>query len=238
MPVPILLLKDLRFRWPRATRDVLAFEELRIEAGERVLVRGDSGCGKTTLLSLAAGVLLPAAGQVSLLGQDWQALSASRRDRRRADHIGYIFQQFNLLPYLSALDNVLLPCRFSHLRAAREGVGHAALRERAQSLLTALQLDASLWYRAAEQLSVGEQQRVAAARAIIGRPELVIADEPTSALDETRRDAFMELLRQVCAQAGSALMLVSHDARLAVHFDRTIDLPLLNRALHGPGVPA
>lgn len=238
MTSPVLLLKDLRFRWPRATQDVLAMEELRIEAGERILVRGDSGCGKTTLLSLAAGVLLPGAGQVSLLGQDWQGLSAGRRDRRRADHIGYIFQQFNLLPYLSALDNVLLPCRFSRMRAARDGANHAALRDKAQSLLTALHLDASLWHRAAAELSVGEQQRVAAARAIIGRPELVIADEPTSALDETRRDAFMELLMRMCAQAGSALMFVSHDARLAVHFDRTIDLPLLNRAPQRSGVLA
>ncbi|MFT3817818.1 MAG: ATP-binding cassette domain-containing protein [Rubrivivax sp.] len=227
---PALALDGVRFRWPRAGADVLAIDALQLQRGERVLLRGDSGCGKSTLLSLAAGVLLPQAGRVRLLGQDWRALSAGRRDRFRADHIGYIFQQFNLLPYLSVLDNVLLPCRFSRARAARAGGEGGRARAEALSLLAELELDPWLWHRPAGELSVGQQQRVAAARALIGRPELVIADEPTSALDESRRDAFMALLIRVCGEAGSALLFVSHDARLAPHFERVIDLPAINRA--------
>ncbi len=226
----VLSLEGVCFRWPRASNDVIVLDALHVGADERVLVRGDSGCGKSTLLSLAAGVLVPQSGEVRLLGEDWRRRSPGQRDRRRADHIGYIFQQFNLLPYLNVLDNVLLPCRFSRVRAQRSGVTMDQTRECARALLTSLQLDAALWRRPAGELSVGQQQRVAAARAMIGRPELVIADEPTSALDETRRDAFMGLLVQVCAEAGSALLFVSHDARLAVHFSRVIDLQAINRA--------
>lgn len=227
---PALALEGVRFRWPRADADTLDIEHLQLQRSERVLLRGDSGCGKSTLLSLAAGVMVPQAGRVCLLGQDWRLLSAGRRDRVRADHIGYIFQQFNLLPYLSVLDNVILPCRFSRTRAERAGGQSDRWRSDAQGLLTALQLDPSLWRKPADELSVGQQQRVAAARALIGRPEVVIADEPTSALDEARRDAFMALLVRVCGDAGSALLFVSHDARLAAHFDRVIDLPAINRA--------
>lgn len=224
---PVLALRGVRYRWPGAQRDVIAIDELLVAPGERLLLRGGSGRGKSTLLSLAAGVLLAQSGAVALLGQDWRALRAGRRDRQRADHIGYVFQQFNLVPYLSVLDNVLLPCRFSALRAQRAGAQPAEVAAR---LLEALQLDAALWRQPAGQLSVGQQQRVAAARALLGRPEVVIADEPTSALDEDRRDAFMQLLLRECEAAGSALLFVSHDARLAAHFPRVIDLPALNRA--------
>ena len=145
-------------------------------------------------------------------------------DRHRADHLGYIFQQFNLLPYLSVIDNVRLPCRFSARRRQRAGSGAA------ERLLERMGMDASLWHRAAGELSVGQQQRVAAARALIGAPEVVLADEPTSALDEDLRDAFMTLLLERCAEAGSALVFVSHDARLATRFARRVDLPALNAA--------
>jgi putative ABC transport system ATP-binding protein len=227
----VLMMDHVRFRWPRSADDIIAIDRLEVSAGERILLRGDSGCGKSTLLSLAAGVLVPLGGEIRLLGEDWRCLSPGLRDRRRADHIGYIFQQFNLLPYLNVLDNVLLPCRFSRVRAERSGETMDQTRETAGALLTSLQLDAALWRRPAGELSVGQQQRVAAARAMIGRPELVIADEPTSALDETRRDAFMDLLARVCADVGSALLFVSHDARLAVHFSRVIDLQAVNRAV-------
>jgi putative ABC transport system ATP-binding protein len=148
-------------------------------------------------------------------------LSAREREQRRADHVGYVFQQFNLLPYLSVLDNVMLPCRLSARRAQRSGPP----KEAAQHLLAALDLAAPLWSQAASELSVGQQQRVAAARALIGQPELVIADEPTSALDERRRDAFMHLLIEQCQQAGSALLFVTHDERLQAYFDQTLQLP-------------
>ncbi len=219
-----LQVQDLRYRWPGAAADVLHIDALSIAAGERVFLRGPSGCGKSTLLSLMAGVLLADAGTVALLGEPWARLSSARRDRRRADHLGYIFQQFNLLPYLSVLDNVRLPCRFSKRRAERTRAGDA------ERLLARSGLAEALWSRPASALSVGQQQRVAAARALIGQPDLVVADEPTSALDEDLRESFMALLLDSCAAAGSALVFVSHDSRLAAHFDRQLDLPTLNHA--------
>ncbi len=219
-----LQVQDLRYRWPGAAADVLQIDALSIAAGERVFLRGPSGCGKSTLLSLMAGVLRADAGTVALLGEPWERLSSARRDRRRADHLGYIFQQFNLLPYLSVLDNVRLPCRFSKRRAERTREGDA------ERLLERSGLAEALWSRPASALSVGQQQRVAAARALIGQPDLVVADEPTSALDEDLRESFMALLLDSCAEAGSALVFVSHDSRLAAHFDRQLDLPRLNRA--------
>jgi len=221
-PAPALQIRDLRFRWPGQTHDCLHIEALTLHAGQGLLVRGDSGCGKSTLLSLAAGVLLASSGQISMLGQDWRALGASRREQRRADHVGYLFQQFNLLPYLSLIDNVTLPCRLSALRSRRCG---GQVRQQAEQLLEALGLGPDLWRRPAAQLSVGQQQRVAAARALVGQPELVIADEPTSALDERRRDEFMQLLLHQCERAGSALLFVTHDHRLSGHFDQVLEMP-------------
>lgn len=225
---PTLMLDSVRFRHPGAPGDTLDLPRLELRAGARLLIRGPSGCGKSTLLSLAAGVLLADEGSVELLGRDWRSMSASARDARRVDHVGYIFQQFNLLPYLSVRDNVLLPCRFSALRRARAIERHGRAENAARSLLQALGLGEELQQRAASDLSVGQQQRVAAARALIGQPEIVIADEPTSALDEARRDEFMRLLIAQCEQAGSALLFVSHDSRLATHFQEVVDLERLN----------
>jgi putative ABC transport system ATP-binding protein len=222
----VIELHDLRFAWPRARRDTLAIERLHIAAGETVFVHGPSGCGKSTLLGLLAGVLVPTTGEVRLLGQSWSALGGAARDRLRADHVGYLFQQFNLLPYLSVLDNVRLPCRFSARRAQRAGDPTA----RAHELLAQVGLAEDHWGHRADELSVGQQQRVAAARALIGTPELVIADEPTSALDAALRESFMALLLAQCRAAGSTLVFVSHDERLAAPFDRRLALPELNHA--------
>lgn len=220
----MIAIRDLRFRWPRADRDTVAIDALDIAAGESVFLHGPSGCGKSTLLGLLAGVLLPGAGTVAVQGQDWAALPAARRDAARADHVGYIFQQFNLLGYLSVLDNVRLPCRFSKARAARTPAGAA------EALLERVALPREAWPRPASALSVGQQQRVAAARALIGGPELVIADEPTSALDADLRDGFMDLLLGETRARGATLVFVSHDERLAARFDRRLSLPELNRA--------
>ena len=220
----MITIRGLRYRWPRAAADVVAIDKLDIAGGESVFLHGPSGCGKSTLLGLLAGVLLPQAGSVSVLGADWAALSGARRDAARADHVGYIFQQFNLLPYLSVLDNVRLPGRFSRLRAQRTPAGAA------ETLLDRVELTRALWPRPAAELSVGQQQRVAAARALIGRPELVIADEPTSALDAALRDAFMDLLLGATKDNGSTLVFVSHDDRLAGRFARRLSLPSINRA--------
>ena len=222
----MLQIRDLRFAWPGAA-DCIAIDALDLAAGRTVFLHGPSGCGKSTLLGLMAGVLQARSGSVSLLGQDWAGLRPGRRDARRADHVGVIFQQFNLLPYLTVLDNVLLPARFSRLRAARCAGGPPTA---AQSLLQRMGLPAALWRRRADALSVGQQQRVAAARALLGGPELVIADEPSSALDAALRDDFMALLMGECSASGSTLVFVSHDERLAGRFDQRLSLPTLNCA--------
>jgi putative ABC transport system ATP-binding protein len=226
----VIELDALRYRWPGAAHDCLAIDALRVDAGRTLFLHGPSGGGKSTLLGLLAGVLLPREGKVSLLGTPWASLSGARRDAFRADHVGYIFQQFNLLPYLSVLDNVLLPCRFSGLRRQRAMAAAGSPLAAAAALLQRVGLNQGLWARAASQLSVGQQQRVAAARALIGQPELVIADEPTSALDSALRDSFMALLLQQCRDAGSTLVFVSHDERLAELFDCSVSLPQINQA--------
>lgn len=226
--------QDLRFAWPAAWHDgqpadCVAIDRLSIAAGRTVFLHGPSGGGKSTLLGLLAGVLLPRTGSVSLLGTRWSDLSGARRDAFRADHLGYIFQQFNLLPYLSVLDNVLLPCRFSALRRERATQDGGSPGAAARDLLQRVGLADGLWKRPAAQLSVGQQQRVAAARALIGRPEVVIADEPTSALDAALRDSFMDLLLDACRASGGTLVFVSHDERLAARFDERLSLSAINR---------
>ncbi|MCC6593560.1 MAG: ABC transporter ATP-binding protein [Xanthomonadales bacterium] len=225
--VELLSLTGLRFGW-RSDQTLLDIDALALASGERLFLRGPSGCGKSTLLGLIGGVLQPRSGSIHLLGQALEALRPAARDRLRADHIGFVFQQFNLLPYLDARDNVLLPLGFSRRRAAAVG---SDPRARADELLRRLNLDAdALAGQAAAELSFGQQQRVAVARALIGAPELIVADEPTSALDADNRKAFLDLLAKECARSGTALLFVSHDASLADGFDRVLDLPALNRA--------
>ena len=186
-------------------------------AGRTLFLHGPSGGGKSTLLGLLAGVLLPRSGSVSLLGQRWSDLSGARRDAFRADHVGYIFQQFNLLPYLSVLDNVLLPCRFSALRHERATLDAGTPAASAHQLLQRVGLAPALWAR-------------------IVAPEVLIADEPTSALDADMREGFMALLLEACRAAGSTLVFVSHDERLAARFDERLSLATVNRAT--PADPA
>ena len=223
-------IEQLRFAWPGSSADCVAIDHLQIAAGRTLFLHGPSGGGKSTLLGLLAGVLLARQGRVSLLGRDWAALPGPKRDAWRADHVGYIFQQFNLLPYLSVLDNVLLPCRFSALRQQRALAVAGSAAAAAGKLLAHVGLPQALWKRPAAELSVGQQQRVAAARALIGRPEVVIADEPTSALDAALREGFMDLLLGECRAAGSTLVFVSHDERLAARFDQQLSLAEVNRA--------
>ncbi|GAP34890.1 ATP-binding cassette domain-containing protein [Piscinibacter sakaiensis] len=235
---PALAITGLRHAWPGQRDDLLVIDALVLAAGEHLFLHGPSGSGKSTLLGLMAGVLLPRTGQVAVLGQDWAAMRAARRDAHRAAHVGVLFQQFNLLPWLDVLGNVLLPCRLSAQRRQRAAARHGRAEAGAEALLQRMQLPAASWRRPAGQLSVGQQQRVAAARALIGMPALVIADEPTSALDAALRDEFMQLLREECAAGGSSLVFVSHDERLAAQFSRRLSLAEINRARPAAAVPA
>ncbi|MBA1275588.1 ABC transporter ATP-binding protein [Stutzerimonas azotifigens] len=229
MTQPLIELHDLGFAWP-GQAELLDIPHFQLHAGESLFLKGPSGSGKTTLLGLLGGVQVPGRGSVRLLGRELEKLSASARDRFRVDHTGYIFQQFNLLPFLSVRENATLPCRFSRQRSQRAIARHGSVDKAAAELLAHLGLPQGLLDRRAEALSIGQQQRVAAARALIGQPELVIADEPTSALDADTREAFLQLLFAECRAAGSSLLFVSHDQSLAPLFDRNLSLLELNRA--------
>ncbi len=222
-------IQALRFSWPDATQLQLDIPAWQVTQGQRVFLHGPSGSGKSTLLALLGGVNVAQAGRCSVLGQDLSRLNSATRDGWRADHVGFIFQQFNLIPYLSVLANVTLPCRLSARRRIRGG---GDVITTAQQLLQRVGLSETLWHKPAMLLSIGQQQRVAAARALIGQPELVIADEPTSALDAARQQDFLSLLAEVCSEAGATLVYVSHDARLAAEFDTVIALNDINKAAH------
>lgn len=224
-----IALTDVEFGWPDQPA-LLSIDQFRLLPGERLFLYGASGSGKTTLLNLLAGVLVPEKGNIELLGRPFSQCSSQQRDQIRADHLGFIFQVFNLLPYLSLLDNVLLPCRFSDRRAQRACQRFGSEEAAARYLLTTLGLtDPALFKRPVIELSVGQQQRVAAARALIGEPELIIADEPTSALDSDMREIFIELLNSQVAQSGGTLLFVSHDMSLAAGFSRSLSLAELSQ---------
>lgn len=227
---PAVEIAQLRFAWHDGLDPVLAIAQLRIERGERVFIEGPSGSGKSTLLSLIAGVVIPQQGTIQVNGVHLNALNGANRDRFRADHIGFIYQMFNLIPYLSVIENVTLPCRFSIQRKER-AVSHASDEtDTALKLLTQLGMDGAVVDKPVTQLSVGQQQRVAAARALIGEPELIIADEPTSSLDADRRENFIQLLFNECRQRSTTLIFVSHDKAFEGLFHRTIRMADINIA--------
>lgn len=215
-----LHLSQVSFRWD-ATQPPIRYPDIALAPGEHLFLRGPSGSGKSTLLSLLGGLIVADTGTVSLLGTELAGLGGGQRDRFRADHLGVIFQQFNLVPYLSTLDNVMLPCRLSRKRRSR---ALPTPKQEAESLLTALGIPQNHWHRRVTGLSVGQQQRVAAARALIGGPELILADEPTSALDSDNRDRFIQLLLDLAAEKRSSVVFVSHDQSLASRFDQQLAL--------------
>jgi len=230
----VIDIENLQFRWREDGPAVLAIEALQVAAGEGLFIKGPSGSGKSTLLSLLSGVATADAGSVRVMEQPLETLGSVQRDHFRADHIGYVFQMFNLIPYLSVLENVMLPCRFSTRRRARALQRGGGLEGEARRLLGHLDMDhADLHRRTVTTLSVGQQQRVAAARALMGGPELLIADEPTSSLDADRRESFIRLLFDECREAGATLLFVSHDSSLEPLFDRSVDLAAINRAGSG-----
>ncbi|MDR2442773.1 MAG: ATP-binding cassette domain-containing protein [Deltaproteobacteria bacterium] len=200
----------------------LSLGSFHISAGEKIFLYGPSGCGKSTLLALIAGILSPEKGAIEVDGKFMTGLGGPARDRLRGEKIGLIFQQFNLVPYLGVIDNILLPCRLNPLRRARAEASDGSIQKAADRLLDRLGLDKSLLGRPVTELSVGQQQRVAAARALMGRPPLLLADEPTSALDSDLRADFLDLLSRECTLSGSSLLFVSHDRSLAEDFDRRV----------------
>jgi putative ABC transport system ATP-binding protein len=217
----VVAIQDLRFHYGNANTPLLEIPQWCVQSGERIFLHGPSGVGKSTLLNLLAGILLPTNGSIEILGQSLSALSARQRDKWRARHIGVVFQQFNLIPYLSTVENVRLAAHFAH-------TSHAP--ERARDVLHALGIAETLHHQSASQLSIGQQQRVAIARALINHPALLIVDEPTSALDTHNRDAFMTLLLEQVERSNAALVFVSHELSLAGSFSRVEALSNINQA--------
>jgi putative ABC transport system ATP-binding protein len=218
MSAALVDLQGLEFSWG-AKETLIHLPCWQVQAGEQLLISGPSGCGKSTLLALIAGIMVAPKGSVKLLGVDLASLTAAHRDRFRADHIGIVFQQFNLIPYLSALDNMVLACRLSSRRSQSFSTVNS-MRDAARKLANDLDLDAKAIARPVTQLSIGQQQRVAAVRALLGEPELLLADEPSSALDAKRESQLIDLLTRQCRRQGTALILVSHHQALEKHVDR------------------
>ena len=213
-------LDSLRFYWSRVADFKIYIPKLEIGRGEKVLLLGESGSGKTTLLSLICGFLTPISGDILLNEQKLNDLNANKKDQFRSDNIGIIFQQFNLLPYANVIDNITLPLYFSKKRDSRV-TNH---RETTLNLCRSLQLSASTIAMQANKLSVGQQQRVAVARALIGNPSLIIADEPTSSLDSSTQKKFLDLMFRQIEEHKSTLLMVSHDSSISNYFDRTINI--------------
>ncbi|MFI4917515.1 MAG: ABC transporter ATP-binding protein [Phycisphaerales bacterium JB060] len=218
---PALRIEDLSFRYDRRALDappVVRVDHFELGEGEMALLRGRSGSGKTTLLGLIAGLLEPSLGRVEIAGQNLHALQGAARDRFRGRHLGVVFQTFNLLHGFSARENVLAGMMFSDIPRGEHDARAAWLLEG----LGIERLDAR-----PEHLSVGQQQRVAVARAVAAKPTLVLADEPTASLDPENADTAIELIKDACAEAGAALLCVSHDPAAAAHFERVEDLAAL-----------
>jgi len=208
---------------PSAVHRVVEVAAFTLEAGEQRALRGESGSGKTTFLHLIAGILAPDSGSILLAGREITKLSEAGRDRHRAESIGYIFQTFNLLQGHTALENVELGMAF----------GRGVDRAKAVALLQRVGLGDKLGHYP-RQLSTGQQQRVAVARALANRPELVLADEPTGNLDRRNAREALQLIREVCRESGAALLLVSHDERVLAQFEQMQDFMTINRALAAP----
>lgn len=222
---PVITVTELQFAYPGSIEPVLDIPFWQVNRGSQVFLKGSSGSGKSTLLNFVAGVLSAPPGVMRVLDQDLAAFSSHQRDRFRSRHIGMVFQQFNLIPYLSVLDNIKLASHFA-------GLTQSETANRAQQLFEALKLSPALLTQRAAKLSVGQQQRVAIARSLINSPEILLADEPTSALDSELRDRFIELLLDICRGQQTTLVFVSHDLQLAHHFSQVIPLESINQAQH------
>jgi putative ABC transport system ATP-binding protein len=215
-------IKNLEFSYQSSPSPVIKINDLEIKEGDRVFLFGPSGYGKSTLLNLMSGVLDCKHGDLNVLGQNLSKLAQSKKDLLRGSEIGYIFQIFNLIPYLNLKENIILPCMINKSRA--HGIDY---EKQADELIATLGLSDHI-HKPVTDLSIGQQQRVAAARALIGNPRLIIADEPTSSLDEKNTEEFMNLLIKEWERRKFTLVFVSHDERLKKYFNTTISLPSVN----------
>ena len=219
-----LELQNVRFCYHSSQDDLtINIEHWSVEKGERVFIHGPSGCGKSTLLNLLSGILPVSNGSLSVLGKNLEKMSNRERDRFRANHIGYVFQQFNLIPYLDAINNIRLARYFCDKNKYQDP------GEEIEELLQSLNVARSDWRKPSSRLSVGQQQRIAIARAFINTPKLLIADEPTSSLDSNNRDDFMSALQSLVTKHQATLIFVSHDTTLSKNFDRKESLDNLNK---------
>ena len=204
---------NLQFSYTKESPPIIDIKSWQVSQGEHVFLSGPSGSGKSTLLNLLCGTLTPTQGDIALLAQPFSALSNRQRDKFRARNIGVVFQQFNLIPYLSVAQNINAAVYF-----ASTNVSKTASDAKLRHLLDKLQLPSHVLHAKADALSIGQQQRVAIARALINDPQLLIVDEPTSALDTDARDSFMSLLKDVAGE--STMIFVSHDKAMESYFDR------------------
>ncbi|MES3038898.1 MAG: ABC transporter ATP-binding protein [Bdellovibrionota bacterium] len=228
LAVNIVELQQIQFIYSSSSNPVLDIDSLILKKGEKVFLYGPSGCGKTTLLEILSGVLVPQSGKVSILQKDLAQSTAADRDQFRGAHIGYIFQSLNLIPYLNVQENITLPLYLSKQRRSKVAASNEA--SELQNICTRLGIS-NLLLKPVSELSVGQQQRVAVARAMLGKPKLILADEPTSALDHDLREKFIRLLFEVCSEQQTTVLFVSHDRTLSPLFDRSISLPAINKVV-------
>ena len=217
-------LSNLQFSYPKQPHSlVLDIPSWSLATGEHTLIYGSSGSGKSTLLNVLNGLLSVNTGIVKVLDQHLEKMTSRQRDKFRANNIGYVFQQFNLIPYLDAIDNIRLASYFS------KSVSKSALNKEIIALLKTLNMPETDWKKPVRTLSIGQQQRIAIARALINKPALLIADEPTSSLDQENRDSFMALLMSIVKDNCITLLFFSHDMSLSHYFTRVESLSDINR---------
>ncbi|WP_294967033.1 ATP-binding cassette domain-containing protein [Sulfurimonas sp.] len=221
----IININSCHFKYSNSEKNIINIDTLSIKSEEHIFIRGKSGSGKSTFLNLLTGILEAQNSSIEILGVDITTLSATQIDRFRADNFGIVFQEFNLLPYLSVEENISLVAKFSKQKS--QNIKN--ITKEIDSLLQAVEIPLEMKSEKAMQLSVGEQQRVALARALLGKPKIIIADEPTSALDANTKEKFMKLLLKQAKAQKSTLIFVSHDIELSSYFDTVYDFENINR---------